>query len=868
MAAAVSHKLSNAFEGALAGGGDPATSPLYVFGPFLSLVVVGAATGVADVTFGPTVWLVVLTIIMVSAMYRLVMRWVTDGSGGSGLSEEEFGAWAVKINAGITFIEYTLTFLVSMSALVTFVVDRLPSIREGTYFGFEARVWIAIVLSIFTGWLVNRGPKTAARFFGPATLAVLGLLWAMVLSTLARHMGFFGGFENTAGDAIRNFGVLPGFDLKAFSFAPTDVLTAEHVELVHQTNHELAEELGLKAGESPGSYFHFTLGGYVRILAVMTGIEVFANLVAAYHGDAIEKARKAFGSLIIIMGTAGATMLIVGPAMFKISEPMNPEVSVFTQTMDSLLPWTIPGINVTVGYIGTLIGIAVLLSASAASAQGLQNLFLGLSTRNYIPHILGRPNNFGVADWPVWIEVGICCICFLLFGAEEDTYLAIYAAGVFILLSMTGWAAAKRLIRYLREQGFDVSRAATLGGAVASAVLTSVATAIIFYERFAEGAWTYFVLIPLLYVGFSYFRKELGEPGAIAERVGEIEEAALGGFGPGQRPPAAPKDVVISDDLASQISEWPSLPVDGQGWRAARKSIERILVPLDGSEFAERALPMARNIARASGGRIFMLSVLQGSKPAHDMSLAEAADTKGPLGERALYLKSMVSKLAEEGVEAEAQVTNGGVSDAVLRMADYWDVDALVMSSHGRTGFSSFLMGSNALAVLEDTERPVIVVRPNNDGSLSDPQIDTLVVALDGSRRAERALPFTRGLAAQHSAEIVLLSVLDIPRAADFGVLSDVVSSLRNSADASARSYLDSIAEALGEEGLKARVSIHDVNPARAIIKEMQGTEERGLAMITSHGRHGLKRALLGSVAGRVVHHTEGEVFLLPSSDD
>lgn len=109
----VSHKLSNSFEGALAGGGDPATSPLYVFGPFLRLIVVA---GVASVTFGASIWLVVLTVAMVSAMYRMVMAWVLDGSGGSGLSEEEFGSWAVKINAGITFVEYTLTFLVPADA--------------------------------------------------------------------------------------------------------------------------------------------------------------------------------------------------------------------------------------------------------------------------------------------------------------------------------------------------------------------------------------------------------------------------------------------------------------------------------------------------------------------------------------------------------------------------------------------------------------------------------------------------------------------------------------------------------------------------------------------------------------------------------
>ncbi len=92
----VSHKLRNSLEGALAGGGDPATSPLYVFGPFLRLVF---AAGLAQITFGGAVWMAVLTIAIVSAMCRLVMQWITDGSGGSGLCEEEFGGWAAYINA-------------------------------------------------------------------------------------------------------------------------------------------------------------------------------------------------------------------------------------------------------------------------------------------------------------------------------------------------------------------------------------------------------------------------------------------------------------------------------------------------------------------------------------------------------------------------------------------------------------------------------------------------------------------------------------------------------------------------------------------------------------------------------------------------
>ena len=421
----VSRKLSNAFEGALAGGGDPATSPLYIFGPFLKLIVVA---GVAQVTFGASVWLVVFTIAMVSAMYRLVMRWVTDGSGGSGLSEEEFGSWAVKLNAGITFIEYTLTFLVSMAALVTFIADRFPVLND-VFLGLRLRVFVAIALSLLTGWLVNRGPKVAAAAFGPATAAVLLLLWAMVFATIWQY-----GFH------------LPTIDWRAFS----------------------------------GEYLHFTFGGFARILAVMTGIEVFANLVAAYDGPPREKSRKAFGSLIIIMGTTAVTMLIVGPIIFQLADPTNAEVSVFTQTMDLLLPAPLP-------FIGTLIGVAVLLSASAASAQGLQNLFVGLRFRHYVPKFMGKRNRFGVADTPVWLEVGLVIICFVLFGTHEETYLAIYAAGVFILLSMTGWAASKRLMRQLR-QSFSGAKAGVLLGTIIASLLTTGATLIIFEERFFEGA--------------------------------------------------------------------------------------------------------------------------------------------------------------------------------------------------------------------------------------------------------------------------------------------------------------------------------------------------------------------------------------------
>ena len=435
-----SHKLRNSLEGAQAGGGDPATSPLYVFGPFLSLILV---SGAARIVFGGSVWLAVLTIMMVSFMYRLVMRWVTDGAGGSGLSEEEFGSWAVKVDAAITFIEYTLTFLVSMAAMVTFISDRIPALNE-SILGIPCRSLVAIFLSLLTGWLVNRGPRMAARAFGPATAGVVILLWLMIFFTLLKT-----GFH------------LPAFSLQAFT----------------QPN------------------LSFTIGGYVRILAVMTGIEVFANLVPAYAGTPIQKSRMAFHSLLIIMSTTAVTMLIVGPAIFTLADPAITEVSVFTQTMDKLLPPPLP-------YLGSLVGIFVLMSASAASAQGLQNLSLGLKERHYIPVSLGALNKCHVADKPVWIEVAVVSGCFLVFGTHEETYLALYAAGVFIMLSMAGWAVTKRLVREV-SQHFSLKQIILISGTTIAALLTTSATLIIFIERFIEGAWVYFVLIPVLFILFS-----------------------------------------------------------------------------------------------------------------------------------------------------------------------------------------------------------------------------------------------------------------------------------------------------------------------------------------------------------------------------
>ncbi len=566
----VSHRLRGAVQGALAGGGDPATSPLYVFGPFLKLLV---ATGAGAVSFGTPIWMVVATVIVVSLMYRHVMRWITDGSGGSGLCEEEFGGWAVKVNASITAIEYTLTFLVSIAALVTFVADRASGL------GYWPRAGLAVVLTLVVGFVVNRGPRLAAAVFGPATAAVLALLWVLVVAVIAR-------------DGLR----LPAVRLEAFD----------------------------------GSHLHATLGGYVRLLALMTGIEVFANLVAAYDGPPEVRARRAFGSLIIVMTTTLATMVVVGPAIFELADPMRSDVSVFTQTMDRLLP-------ASVAYAGTLVGIVVLLSAAAASAQGLQNLSLGLRHRHYVPAAFGQRNRFDVAERPVFVQVLLVAACFVAFGTHEETYLTLYAAGVFVLLGLTGWAAVKRLWRERRS-----GRASTLSvvGTILAALVTSAAAMLIFVERFTEGAWAYLVLVPALYYVFSRFRRRLGKPALIQERLGAVLTAH-------------------KSFVPTLVTSWP----------------QALLAVSDGSPDAEAALVAGADVAKTL---------------AAELSFCLVSDSKPNV---APYLEMVQRTFLPEGQASHVNATN-----------DVWEIvlaanaDLLVVASE--TGAARSLVLDNRCPVL------------------------------------------------------------------------------------------------------------------------------------------------------------------------
>ncbi|MFH2040357.1 MAG: universal stress protein, partial [Chloroflexota bacterium] len=586
----------------------------------------------------------------------------------------------------------------------------------------------------------------------------------------------------------------------------------------------------------------FTIGGYVRILAVMTGIEVFANLVAAYAGTAEQKSKKAFRSLLIIMVTTAATMLIIGPAIFTFADPAIKEVSVFTQTMDKLLPPPLP-------YLGSLVGIFVLMSASAASAQGLQNLSLGLKERHYSPFALGELNQYEVADKPVWLEVSIVSLCFLLFGTHEETYLALYAVGVFILLSMTGWAVTKRLVREVKEQ-ISMQKAGLIMGTIIAALLTTSATLVIFEERFMEGAWAYFILIPILYIAFSFFRKRIGAPTPEMDYLGHINSSLLAGFGFGQA--AIQEKINGNGDQVPIKLGWIPDPILSQHRLERDVNIRHVVTLLDGSDYAAQALPMAQFICETSGAHLTLLSA----------SRSYLSEEEGRF-EIENYLLGVAEKIHASGVQVDSIVRAESPAEAAQKLVLEQNVDLVIISTHGKSGEKHWLRGGLSSKLVHLLDIPVLLAQVFESGPAQAPHIGRILVALDGSAFAEQLLPYARLYARLFDSELMLLSVPAVPESEKYRAVASVIQAIRKQAVTGMRKYLASVAESLQKEGLSVRTVVSGSYPARTIV-DVGKREGVDLIMITSQGRGGLDLLFTGSVAQQVVQLSDSPILILP----
>jgi len=293
-----------------------------------------------------------------------------------------------------------------------------------------------------------------------------------------------------------------------------------------------------------------------------------------------------------------------------------------------------------------------------------------------------------------------------------------------------------------------------------------------------------------------------------------------------------------------------------------------VLVPLDGSELAERALPYAVSLAKPGRAKVVLVRValppapviLDGATLEHDQ--AEAID------EAEQYVAGVAEKLRTV-VPVETSVRYGRAAAGIIESINQDTPDAVVMATHGRTGLAHLLVGSVAEAVIADSSVPVFTIYAQ-PGELPAPPFDPtearVVVPLDGSDFAEAALPTVVDLIGT-GGELVLVTVVEPPQQLlpdEFGNVLAYLDQQEESLTREARGYLAGVQAKILEKYPRARISTEvRVGTAASGVIVAAADRVADLVVMASHGRTGVRRAVFGSVTGTVLREGSTPVLVV-----
>jgi nucleotide-binding universal stress UspA family protein len=318
--------------------------------------------------------------------------------------------------------------------------------------------------------------------------------------------------------------------------------------------------------------------------------------------------------------------------------------------------------------------------------------------------------------------------------------------------------------------------------------------------------------------------------------------------------------------------------------------IRSILVPLDGSQFSEHAIAPAVGIAHRARAAIRLALVHEPlavpvptqpapvlMEPVRTVPVAYARLDEEVRAQRLTYLRSLAQRLRDDfGLGISTAMLDGPVADTLATHAVDSGADLVVMTTHGRGGLSRLWLGSVAEGVVREATVPVLVVRPaeaageSAAGAVTPQPLRRVLVPLDGSALAESILGPAVDVVGEQG-ECALVGVVEPITAIPAPNLAAAVPPPPDDSESRALlvgDYLESAAASLRARGLT--VSTHAIihpQVSRAILERAREFGPDLIAMAT-HGRAGLRRFFLGSVADKVLRGAEIPVLLYRPADE
>lgn len=279
--------------------------------------------------------------------------------------------------------------------------------------------------------------------------------------------------------------------------------------------------------------------------------------------------------------------------------------------------------------------------------------------------------------------------------------------------------------------------------------------------------------------------------------------------------------------------------------------IEHILIPLDGSRLAECVLPHGVALGRAFGARVTLLQVLE----RRAVGTTRSVD---PLGwqirraEAGAYLDGAVARLKEVGLQAERILLEGRAAEQIVKFARSNEIELIVLSSHGRSGLSEWNISSVVQKIILRAYVPTMIVRAyqRDKDDLGGLRYQRLLVPLDGSQRAECALPLTVSLARSHESRVLLVHLVrrpEMPRRVPLTEEeTEMVDRLTERNRVAAARYLEQLRSRLSVDA-ETRLDISD-DPV-ATLHDLVEHEQVDLVVLSAHGQSGRDKWAYGATA-------------------
>jgi len=280
--------------------------------------------------------------------------------------------------------------------------------------------------------------------------------------------------------------------------------------------------------------------------------------------------------------------------------------------------------------------------------------------------------------------------------------------------------------------------------------------------------------------------------------------------------------------------------------------IERILVPLDGSINAEAILPQVRRLLYRNDSEVILVYAVE--PPAAENALFGAEPELGSARE---YLLGKKEAFEKAGVRVRAIVRIGSPIGIILDVAKEEKATLIAMATHGSSGFTRMLLGSVAEGILRKSPVPVLVLRPFwsyelvPNGGIEHRPIRNILFTVDGSDRSAEALPGVLQLATLFDSRVLLLRVLESKKGKP--------ASQEECEEAEAQ--LKTLASAIEKKGVETVRLLEGGDPIEQILNVVE-THQVDLLALTTHGRTGLSRSILGSVTEKVLRQAPVPVLV------